>query len=556
MKKWCTGGGNKQAFLIGVILLVSGAVSLFFWGSRKEIWFCDEVYTYESSNGFEQKWPDHYVDEWMSGTDVEAFFAADSDHLSLNAITVRLYSDHVPLYFWLFRVVSFFFFKGSGTIWIGLGINLFFYLLLLASGYAVFLYLTKRPLLSGLVMFFSCVWNRLMIEQVTFLRMYMMFLCAEVFLLLTGLWISREIRRNKMPVKAFLCLFIVSVTGFLTHYDYWVFYAVTAAVFCSWFLLSAVKKQGKKFWVSREFWYAAAWVGNFAVSLITTILIFPYCRWNLNRGKGKMALEALLTFSEEKADRIFWGYQRLSAVLFGERIPAIIGLLVIFGCIAGGGIVLFKRKEIRKLTDMCLVVLPVQLYQIAVCFTMPAGWEERYLWGAFTIMALCMAWGGMILFGDIFGKIRNIKVQTISRHAVGVLLAMALFIGQCMIIDGGKGVAYLSHPKKDMALLKENSGIPWIVYGSAEDAYSSYDWIMPEKICFLTVDNTQADASAVHGLAGEEKFVLYVYDDRFSGALSFFGEVLGKDVEAQYLTQSTNFYVYLIEVKQVDERVS
>lgn len=556
MKKWCTGGGNKQAFLIGIILLVSGAVSLLFWGSRKEIWFCDEVYTYGSSNGFEQNWPDHYVDEWMSGTDVEAFFSADSDHLSLNDITVRLYSDHVPLYFWLFRIVSFFFFKGSGTIWIGLSINLFFYLLLLAAGYAVFLYLTKRPFLSGSVMFFTCVWNRLMIEQVTFLRMYVMLLCAEVLLLLTGLWISREIQCNKIPVKAFLCLFTASVTGFLTHYDYWVFYAVTATVFCSWFLLSAVKKKGKRFWTSREFWHVAAWAGNFVVSLVTTILIFPYCRWNLNRGKGKMALEALLAFSEEKADRIFWGYQRLSAVLFGERIPPIIGLPVIFGCIVGGGIVLFKRKEIRKLADMCLVVLAVQLYQIAVCFTMPAGWEERYLWGAFTIMALCMAWGGIILFGDILGKIRNHKVQAISRSVVGVFLATAVFIGQYMIIDGGNGVAYLSNPVKDVALLKENSGIPWIVYGSVEDAYSYYDWIMPEKICFLTVDNTQEDASAVHGLAGEEKFVLYVYNNRLSGALSFFCEVLGKDVESQYLTQSTNFYVYLIEVKQVDERVS
>lgn len=555
MKKWFAESGNRQAFLIGFILLVSGAVSLLFWGGRKEIWFCDEVYTYESSNGFEQKWPDYYVDEWMSGTDVEAFFAADSDRLSLNDIAVRLYNDHVPLYFWLFRIVSFFFFKGSGTIWIGLGINLFFYLLFLASGYAVFLHLTKRPLLSGLVMFFSCVWNRLMIEQVTFLRMYEMLLCEEVLLLLTGLWISRETQRNKISVKAFVCLFMVSVSGFLTHYDYWIFYAVTATVFCSWFLLSAVKKQGKKFWASREFWNAAAWVGNFAVSLITTIFVFPYCRWNLNRGKGKMAIEALLDFSEEKLDRIFWGYQSLSTVLFGEKVPPVIGLLLIFGCIAGGCIVLFKRKEIGKLTELCLVVLVVQLYQIAVCFTMPAGWEERYLWGTFTIMALCMAWGGIISFGDIFGKIRNLKVQALSRRAAALLLAMAVFIGQCMIIDKGNGVAYLSHPEKDMAILKENSGIPWIVYGSVEDAYSYYDWIVPKKICFLTVDNTQEDSSAVRELDGEEKFVLYIRNDRISEAVSFFGEVLEKDIEVQYLTQSVCFGVYLIKVKQVDERV-
>lgn len=49
----------------------------------------------------------------MTGEDVEAFFAADWDRLSLNDITIRLYNDHVPLYFWLFRMISLFSSKGA-----------------------------------------------------------------------------------------------------------------------------------------------------------------------------------------------------------------------------------------------------------------------------------------------------------------------------------------------------------------------------------------------------------------------------------------------------------
>ena len=82
------------------------------------------------------------MNQWMTGDDVEAFFAADWDRLSLNDITIRLYNDHVPLYFWLFRMVSLFCFKGSGSIWIGLSMNLVFYLIVLGLIYGIFLRLT------------------------------------------------------------------------------------------------------------------------------------------------------------------------------------------------------------------------------------------------------------------------------------------------------------------------------------------------------------------------------------------------------------------------------
>ena len=107
-------------YMLGILIMIMGIITFLFWVSKKEVWFCDEIYTYESSNGFEQQWPATYTNIWMTGEDVEDFFSADSDSLSLKAISDRLYNDHVPLYFWVFRILSFFLFKGSGTIWIGL----------------------------------------------------------------------------------------------------------------------------------------------------------------------------------------------------------------------------------------------------------------------------------------------------------------------------------------------------------------------------------------------------------------------------------------------------
>ena len=44
-----------QILGIALILLVLGTVSFLFWGGKKQVWFCDEIYTYESANGFEQE---------------------------------------------------------------------------------------------------------------------------------------------------------------------------------------------------------------------------------------------------------------------------------------------------------------------------------------------------------------------------------------------------------------------------------------------------------------------------------------------------------------------
>lgn len=536
-----------QIFGIALALLVFGTISFLFWGSKKQVWFCDEIYTYESANGFEQDWPATYVDEWMTGRDVEAFFAADGDKLDLNAITVRLYNDHVPLYFWLFRIVSFLFFKGSGSIWIGLSINLFFYLFLLETVYFLFLRLVKSPVLSGIVVVLSFIVNRLVIEQATTLRMYMMLLWVQVLLLLAGMWVLENVWKNKLSPLSFIGLYLISVIGFLTHYDFWVFYAVTAAFCCMWLLVMSVKRRGKLFWRSMEFGCVLIWCVDFVLALFSTILIFPYCRWNLNRGKGQTALYSLFDFSALKLKQIVWGYERLSGAVFGEGVPVAAGLLLMFGCIIGGGILLYKNKEKKLLTGGVLTVLIAQGYQLAVCFTMPDAWEERYLWGSITLLMLCMVWGGILLLRFGFSKINEGRIRRFSICITTVILSVCIFIGELTIIDGGRGIAYLFQEGKDVDVLKAHAEIPWLVYGPTVGVYSYYDWLIPNKICFLTTEDTIEDKYAIQELQGENRFILYLYEEYFPHALELFEQELGRKLEGRYLFHSTNLSVYLIE---------
>lgn len=536
---------NAAAFLIGVLLLTAGTLSLLYWGNRKQIWFIDEIYTYESANGFEQDYPTARPDQWMTGEDVDAFFAADMDTLSLNEIAARLYTDHVPLYFWLFRMVSLFFFKGSGTIWIGLSINLFFYLIFLGLVYRLSLWLTQNPLLSGVATLLTCVVNRLIVQQITFVRMYMMLLWAELMVLLGGLWILQKIKQNKMSAGVLLYLFLVSVAGFLTHYYFWIFYAAEAVVFCLWLLIRAVRKGRKNFRSSMEFQYVLAWFSDLAISLFIAVQLFPYCRWNLRIDNAYRAKRSLFIFSTKKLEQIAWGYECLSTFLFGDFLPVAAGLLIIFGCIIGGMIILYRKKEYQKLAGLCLTVLTAQLYQLIVCFTLPAAWYERYLWGSTTMMMLCMAWGAILLLQACLSKIADKRMRRISQWTIGVVLSVCILAAEILIIDDGKGIRYLFFEEKDVDQLQENSDIPWIVYGVL-DIYSFYDWRIPEQICFLTWTDSEEDQAAVQAMQSES-FILYVYDDHYSDALAFLEQALGRKPEAEYLTKSTNFNVYLVK---------
>ena len=536
-----------QILGIALVLLVFGMVSFLFWASKKQVWYCDEIYTYESANGFEQNWPATYVDEWMTGTDVEAFFSADGDKLDLNAISIHLYGDHVPLYFWLFRIVSFLFFKESGSIWIGLSINLFFYLFLLETVYFLFLRLVKKPVLSGIVVVLSFIVNRLVIEQATTLRMYMMLLWAQVLLLLVGFWVLESVWKNKLSPLSFISLYLISVVGFLTHYDFWIFYAITAAFYCVWLLVMAVKRRSKMFWRSMEFCCVLIWCVDFVLALFSTILIFPYCRWNLNQGKGRTALHSLFDFSALKLKQIVWGYERLSSTVFGESVPVAAGLLLMFGCIIGGGILLYKNKEKKLLAELVLTVLIAQGYQLTVCFTLPDAWEERYLWGVFTLMMLCMVWGGILLLRFGFSKVDEGKIRRFGICVTSVILSACIFTGELIIIDGGRGITYLFQEEKDVDVLKAHQDIPWIVYGPTVGVYSYYDWLIPKKICFLTTEDTIEDRWAIQELQGENRFILYLYEGYFPHALELLEQELGRKLEGRYLFNSTNLSVYLIE---------
>ena len=218
-----------------IILIILSVIVFCYWASKKEVWFCDEIYTYESANGIEEQWPDQKPDVWMSGSDVTSYLAADGPGFRFKAISDVLYGDHVPLYFWIFRVVSLLFFKGSASLWIGLSINLIFFVLAVTCCY-FFMRKYIGDVSSAVLTFLVAVLSRVGACQYTVLRMYMMMLAAEVLLLILGIRIVNREKWSRITILDFVLLYVVTLVGLMTHYDFWIFYGFSAA-FCCLFLL-------------------------------------------------------------------------------------------------------------------------------------------------------------------------------------------------------------------------------------------------------------------------------------------------------------------------------
>lgn len=217
-----------------------------------------------------------------------------------------------------------------------------------------------------------------------------------------------------------------------------------------------------------------------------------------------------------------------------------------FGGIVGGVSILVKRKEFAKATGLFLTVAVTQIYQVAVCFTLPAGREERYLWGSFSLFLFCVCYAIFLIVQRMILLLKNVLL----RRIMVLVLVAGILLGEWYVIDGGYNIPYLFHPDKDVEVLMEHGEIPWVVYDPTLSVYSYYDWIIPKKLCFFSLEEGPEEVIAVQELKGEERFVIYTYSDYIGQAEAFFEKYLETEFNCSYLTSSTNLGVFLLEVKQ------
>ncbi len=535
----------SKKIIFYILTILTALFTFLYFAGKKEIWFCDEVYTYESANGFESVWPRSILNTWMTGEDVNAFLSADSTEMGYTAISNNLYGDHVPLYFWIFRTVSVLFFMGSSSKWIGLSINIVCYLIFISF---LFFFLEKAfesPLLSMLLSATFGVFNVLIVSQATMLRMYMLLVLETLLLLLCSFKVierSFEYMNGtasgefiKKNIFLFASIAFVGLCGFLTHYDFWIFYGITAFATCMYLLVAAfIRRKKNGFFKNPCFYLVVGYAVSFTVALFLTIKLFPYCVWNLNKenATGYSPLASLFVFSKDKLSDIAWGFSGISSV-------CVIDAKLLYLVIVAGGAVLLVKKKYPEFAKLALGVLVSVLYQTVVCFTLPAARETRYLWCSYTVLLL--AFGYSIV--EIVMLLKPLVGNKIPVVVVTLICITLSFMG-IKSFDGGRAIPYLVYEDKDVEALKANSSKPWIVYGGA-DTYSTFDFINAESLIYIQGLETKEEVTALQEMGEAEGFVLYVYPQDEDRAISFISEAIGHEITKAYLTRSVNYLVYV-----------
>jgi len=195
---------------------------------------------------------------------------------------------------------------------------------------------------------------------------------------------------------------------------------------------------------------------------------------------------------------------------------------------------------------MILTVLIALSYQIVICFTFPDMREERYLWGPYTFMLFCVIWSMVLIFEALTAEIKADLLRKRFRRIGGIAAVILLIAMEWRMMDGGAQIAYLFHPDKEIEVLQEHKEIPWIVYGPTLGVYSYYDWLIPEKICFMSQYDTPEDLKAFEDFEDRDRFVVYLHEGYLEQFIGLVEQEFSAEYESRFLTNSTELKVYLI----------
>lgn len=216
---------NKWAILS---ILISFIVGIIFCISKRAF-DVDESLSFALANN-----PNGWVTFNTYGTyDKSLWSYTATIPFNYHQVWLNQYFDvHPPLYYYLLHTISSIF-PNRFTIWFGLIINLFFYLLDLIIISIILNKLTKNEILGALgVLLFGL--NGVTMTNLTYIRMYMM---SSFFVLLFLYFGLKVINNEKNKYLNIVALFFTTICGGLTHYHFYFVLACLCLLFTIYLLI-------------------------------------------------------------------------------------------------------------------------------------------------------------------------------------------------------------------------------------------------------------------------------------------------------------------------------
>ena len=237
---------EKIWFLLVCLALLVMMLGLVFHYSRQKAFFhVDESYSYHfvcrtdypSVNQDRPGLP--FLDTWHDASYYYDYFVVDdTERFDIRGVVSSIKKDqHPPLHYILLELTFSLFSVNRFTKWTGLGLNFALYVFHL---FVLFVF-SKRLLKSEKWALLACVLygtSLAAMSTVLFIRMYMLFTALSTLLLYGHLRLFEMLERGQSPAKALFAIVVTGVLGMLTHYLFFMFFAVVASVFASYLLVS------------------------------------------------------------------------------------------------------------------------------------------------------------------------------------------------------------------------------------------------------------------------------------------------------------------------------
>lgn len=407
---------NKIITLILIVIIVLQVIAVVFATSKREYYHIDEFYSHAliqyqnafiyQNQDFTGNWHDtKYFKDYLSIKEEQKF--------DFSAVYKNQIEDvHPPMYYLLLRIACSFN-VGDFSIWPGTILNIILFIFSTLMLYVIGKEIFKNKYYAVLL----CLINGFSlasIETVMYVRMYQLVI-LNILLLIYWHIKKREIKQ--LGWKDLLPLFILIITGFLTHY----YYVIIAGVLWILFIVRYIKNKEKVNAIKYTFTMLGAG--------LTSLVIFPYAIQHIFMGyRGQEVIENVFQISNisiKLVANILIVNQELFNNFMSILVKGILGLLFI--CFSYKIYLIHKEKKGEDILErqaeqspiISYIVLPMIVYFVVIAIASPYQ-DLRYL---MPIIPL--------IFCSLLYFLRSILQSTVSRKIAFVFLAI-IGIGFCL----------------------------------------------------------------------------------------------------------------------------
>lgn len=525
--KICKGGENpmklklanrKKVFsvLFGIFFTLLICLGVFFdYGEKKEIMFCDEVYTYTVANvhGVHLAVRDN---KWYTAPEMDKRFSSLEGY-NFKAVREGTGNDvSPPIYYCSFKGMAATF-PTSTSKWIGFGTNLVFFIPFLILLYCVIWKITDKHWIAAAFTVLLGV-NPGMQGIALLIRMYMLFvLCMLVFYMQ-----MEQIHKKRGTLRRYIGISVTTFIGFMTHY----YFAMYVALFSVFYVIDQM--------IEKRWKAIAAYLGAMVTAVIAATIYFP--QWIGHFFKSDKANTSLDTLSNWTSI----GKEMIEAMEDVGELLSPSNAIIFWAIILVISILFFTMKdaELKNIKKYCAMHLMTQMTYYAVVAHMMPSHEPRYYWA----IAILQGITGIYMLAHILKHYRLLERKTVISATLFVtIIYTAMFPARVEDVPYN-GVKY----KEGRLIMEQYSQTPWLIYGEKDWILhcTAFDFLIPERLQFITEASTLVYDEV---LQTNDEIVLYVRsEEHLKATMKQLEEISGSGYTAEKLADRSFNTAYLV----------